>query len=189
MVSIHVILGSAREGRAGENVFSWLKTELAKREDMRFTFIDLRDWPLPFLDDPNSAPMRKDREQLVKKWSETIRKADGYMFVTPEYNHGYSSVLKNALDHLYEEWNNKPVAFVSYGGTAGGSRSAEQLKQVAIELQMAPMHEQVVIPLIWQAFDAQGNFLDKNAQKKLPEMLDQLLWWATALKNARQANI
>ena len=185
MLNVNIILGSTREDRAGEKIFSWLKKELSGYRDMQVTFIDLYDWQLPFLDDIRSLPIGSQREQVIQKWAEIIDKADGYIFVTPEYNHGYSAVLKNAIDHLDKEWNNKPAGFVGYGGVAGGSRAVEQLRQVVIELQMAPIREQVLIPLIWQAFDGEGNLLDKNAKKKLPEMLDQLLWWAKALQVAR----
>ena len=94
------------------------------------------------------------------------RTADGFIIVTPEYNHGYSAVLKNAIDYVYDGWNKKPVAFVSYGGPAGGSRAIEQLRQVAIELQMHPVREQVTIPYIWSALSDSGELIDEGEHFK-----------------------
>ena len=107
------------------------------------------------------------------------------MFVTPEYNHGYPAVLKNALDHVYAEWNNKPAAFVAYGGKAGGARSVEQLRSVAIELQMAPIRQAILIPGVRRAFDEDGKPADASYEQQADALLDQLVWWARALKAAR----
>src|SRR3989344_1626683 len=185
-IKIHIILGSTREGRAGAKVGQWLKKLAEARSDFESEFIDLKDWPLEFLTDAIPPSMGQYTSPVTRKWADKVSEADGYIFITPEYNHGYSAVLKNALDHIDKEWNNKPAAFVSYGGPAGGARSVEQLRQVAIELQMAPIREQVAIPVIWEAFDDDGAL--KNAvahEKKAAGMFDQLVWWAKALKASR----
>ncbi len=147
---ILVILGSTRQGRAGAAVSRWLMDQLQRRDQVDFELVDLRDVPLPFFNHP-LPPASGQFAPEVKSWAETVGAADGYVIVTPEYNHGYPAVLKNALDHVYREWNRKPVAFVSYGAAGGGYRAAEQLRSVAVELQMVPIREQLAIPFVWTA--------------------------------------
>ncbi|KKW12939.1 MAG: NADPH-dependent FMN reductase [Candidatus Gottesmanbacteria bacterium GW2011_GWB1_49_7] len=128
-----------------EKVAPWVLAEAKKHTEAEFELIDLRDWPLPFYNEPTSVTgLTKYSIPLAEKWSEKIRQGDGFLIVTPEYNHGYSAVLKNALDYLYTEWHRKPVAFVSYGGPVGGSRAVEQLRLVSIELKMVPVRESKV---------------------------------------------
>ena len=182
-INIQIILGSTREGRHGEKVGKWIYSLASKREDFKAELIDLTDWTIPYSD--TIAPAMGYSSEIVKRWSEKIKSADGYIIVTPEYNHGYPAVLKNALDHLYEEWNNKPVAFVSYGGPSAGIRVVEQLRQVVVELQMAPIREEVNIPLVWQAFDEHGDLKGEGYDQKAEGMFNQLVWWATALKKSR----
>ena len=107
------------------------------------------------------------------------------MFVTPEYNHGYPAVLKNALDHLYREWGHKPAAVASYGASSGGYRAVEQLRQVFVELRMVPVREQVGVPTVWEAFDAEGHIRDEGLSRAADAMLNELVWWATTLKPTR----
>jgi NAD(P)H-dependent FMN reductase len=160
MKTIYIILGSIREGRAGIKVANWvngLAQEYVRANnltDVQFELVDLIDWPLPMF--ALASPKRgnyTNPDQI--KWSEKISKADGFIIVTPEYNHGYSSVLKNALDFLYNEWNFKPVSFVGYGGM-GGVRAVQQLKEVAIELKMMPTFGEVDIYKVWDALDENG---------------------------------
>lgn len=127
-------------------------------------------------------------DETVARWAKKIAAADAYIAVTPEYNHGYSAVLKNAFDHLYHEWNNKPIGFLSYG-SVGGARSVEQLRQIAIELQMAPIRNAIYIANFWSLLDTNGQAkpgsftsLAENAEK----LFSQLNWWAKALKTARE---
>jgi NAD(P)H-dependent FMN reductase len=187
MTHIQIILGSTRPNRTGEKVAEWLKDVVSKRDDATFEFIDLRDFPLPFYDEvaPISVLQGKYSTDVATQWVNSLKKADGYIFITPEYNHGYSAVLKNAIDYAYTEWNKKAVGFVSYGSIAGGSRAVEQLRQVAVELQMAPIRDAVHMPIIWEAFDEDGlknrEMYDASANK----MIDQTIWWAEALKAAR----
>ena len=119
---ILVILGSAREGRRGIKVANWAMDVLSKRTDVDFELADLRDWNLPFYDFPASPSTEKGlyHNKLQEKWSKKIESADGFLMITPEYNHGYSAVLKNAIDYAWYEWNHKPTTFISYGGGAGG---------------------------------------------------------------------
>jgi len=183
--SIMVILGSTREGRVGETVARWLMRQLEHRTEADFELVDLRDYPLPIYEGPSSDR----RDAVVERWSAKVAAADGYVIITPEYNHGYPAALKSALDHAYAEWNRKPVAFVSYGGHAAGYRSVEQLRQVAVELQLVPIREQVGIQSPWMAFNDQGDFTRTGAEEAVGRMVDDLLWWARALQQARAAEL
>ncbi|MGH9175480.1 MAG: NADPH-dependent FMN reductase [Vicinamibacterales bacterium] len=181
---ILTILGSTREGRFGETVAGWFNQIAAAREDIEARPVDLRDYDLPFFDAARSPSSGVIAEE-AREWADLVGGADGYVIITPEYNRGYPAVLKNALDHLYAEWNNKPVGFVSYGGSAGGSRSVEQLRLVAIELQMAPIREGVVIPMARANFNEQGQPTNAALNDRANSMLNQLAWWARTLKTAR----
>ncbi len=187
-MKVQVILGSTRPQRQSEKVGKWVIEQISKNKEIEPELIDLRDWPLPFYNEVSGVSYLKGNFSidLAKKWGKKIGEADGYIIVTPEYNHGYSAVLKNALDYAYVEWNNKPVAFVAYGGMVGGSRAVEQLRQVVIELQMAPIREAVYIPGVWAAFNEDGSPKDSTVNDSLNSLLVQLLWWATALKTARE---
>lgn len=187
-MKIQIIIGSIRPNRFGEKPAQWILQEARKHEGVEFELIDLKDHPLPMFAEP-TPPGRLNGNypnELVAKWAKKVAEADGYILVTPEYNHGYPPSLKNALDHLYVEWVRKPVAFVSYGGV-GGARAVEQLRLVAIELEMAPIRHAVhVLPDVFRAANA-GHVeafepLKANAEK----MFDHLLWWTRALKTARE---
>ena len=184
--AIQIVLGSTREGRFGERVASWFYGIAAERPDLRAELIDLRDWPLPFFSAPR-PPMAGGLAEEARPWAEKVAQGDGYVFVTPEYNYGPPAVLKNALDHLYAEWNRKPIAFVGYGGAAGGARAIQQLRLSVVELQMAPIRASVVIPLARRAFDPSGKPTEERFQASAQNLLDQLVWWARALKAAREA--
>jgi len=147
MVKLQVIIGSTRQNRFSEKPAHYIFDELKKLEDVEAELVDLRDWPLPFYDEPISPSANKGNyvNELGKKWAAKIGEADGYIMITPEYNHGYSAVLKNAIDWVFHEWKNKPIGFVSYGNM-GGARAIEQLRQVVIELQMVPIRNSIHIP-------------------------------------------
>lgn len=147
-IKIQILIGSTRQGRYSDKPAQWLLSELKKETQINAELVDLRDYSLPFFDEPMS-PMRGNgtySKPEVQKWAEKIRSADAYIIITPEYNHGYSAVLKNAIDHLYPEWNYKPVGFLSYG-SAGGARAVEQLRQVVIELKMLPVKDALHIQM------------------------------------------
>lgn len=191
-LKIKIILGSTRQNRFNDKPGAWILAETSKKEGVSAELLDLRDYPFPFFDEPVSPSMIKNGEysnEIVRKWADKIREADAFIIVTPEYNHGTSGVLKNALDSVYAEWNNKPVGFISYGGV-GGARSVEQLRLVAIELQMASVRNAVhILGGPWNLLDENGKLkggaLDPF-QKSAEGMLNQLLWWARALKVARE---
>src|SRR2546430_13685589 len=129
MTRIGITLGSPRPNRSGEQVAMWVYDVASRRSDAEFELIDLRDYPLPHLDEPLPPSMGQYRNEHTKRWAATIASFDGFIMVTPEYNHSTSAVLKNALDFLYAEWNNKAAGFISYG-LAGGDRGAVHLMLV-----------------------------------------------------------
>ena len=190
MTVISVIVGSTRQGRFSEKPAQWILQRLKSRGDIETRLLDLREFPLPFFDQPvpPAMPGRPPYEnEMVKRWTAEIARSDGFIFVTPEYNFGPSAVLKNALDWVYPEWNRKAVAFVSYG-SALGARSVQQLRETAIELQLAPVRSSVHIPVatLWAHF--QGGDVEAGlAQLEAPakSMIEDLLWWTAALKAAR----
>lgn len=186
MIKIHIIIGSTRQQRFSEKPARWIYEEAKNKEEVEVGLLDLRDYPLAFFNEPTSPSSMKGEysDPIARKWVQKIGEADAFIIVTPEYNHGYPAVLKNALDYAYTQWNNKPVGFVSYGGVAG-ARSVEQLRQVAIELQMAPIRNGVHIPAFWTLTDEKGNFKSDGLKESGQKMLDQLIWWAKALKAAR----
>lgn len=182
---IHVILGSIREGRAGEKVAAWFMEAMKNCESAELQLLDLRDFPLPMFADatPPSQRQGPHANQDVQKWLDKVIEAEGFIIITPEYNHGYSSVLKNAIDYGYHEWADKPVGFVSYGGLAGGSRAVEQLRQVAGELHMHDIRDQVMIPLVWAAFDENGKLHHAESLEKTAKLVvDKVAELATKLK-------
>ncbi|MEZ4195427.1 MAG: NAD(P)H-dependent oxidoreductase [Candidatus Paceibacterota bacterium] len=137
MLNIKVIVGSTREGRFSEKVLPWLTVELDKVKDVAYEILDLRDWAMPFFDYAMSPAYVKDGQypnETATKFATKIAEVDAFIIISPEYNHGYPAVLKNVLDSVYAEWNNKAVGFISYG-SVGGGRVVEQLRQVAVELQ------------------------------------------------------
>ncbi|MBI2196212.1 NAD(P)H-dependent oxidoreductase [Candidatus Daviesbacteria bacterium] len=187
MVKIQIILGSTRPNRFSEKPGKWIFELLQKREGIEAELIDLRDYPLPFFNEPMSPTMLKGKysNKEAERWVEKVAEADGYIIVTPEYNHGYSAVLKNALDYPYEQWNNKPVGFVAYGGM-GGARAVEQLREVVVELQMVPIRTAVHIPAFWTLLDDKGNLKTETLNESAEAMLDHLIRWTKVLKEARE---
>ena len=184
-LKILTILGSTREGRFGETVANWFNGIADAREDFQNLPVDLRDINLPFLSAPGTQPEDYD----IERWRELVGGADGFVVITPEYNHSIPAVLKNAIDHLNKEWNNKPMAVVSYGGGAGGSRAAEHLRLIAIELQMAPIREGIHIVMARLNFDEHGQPKDPAMNGRVDTVLTQLAWWARALRAARNAEM
>lgn len=188
---LKVIVGSTREGRFSDKAAAWIAGELKKQPSIDVEILDLRDYPLPFFDAAVTPSSKQEpyTQKTVAAFTQKIAEGDAYVMVTPEYNHGTSAVLKNALDWVYQEWNKKPVAFVSYG-TLGGARAVEQLRLSAIELQMAPIREAVHIPgekyfpVLFGKTTPEELFA--SLTEKAEKMIPQLLWWAKTLKAARE---
>jgi NAD(P)H-dependent FMN reductase len=189
---IQVILGTDRDGRFSEKAGAWLMSRLGARDDIEAELVDLRDYPMPFYDQPTPpAYGHRDYAPEVARWADRIDAADGYLIVTAEYNHGYPALLKNAIDHAFPEFNRKPVAFVGYGNV-GGARAIEQLRLVLVELEMAPLRHAVhILPDVMRPVRQAGAAFDIELFASLDARLDvvvaDLLWWARALSAARGA--
>lgn len=186
---IGIVIGSTREGRFADKPANWIYEIAKARGDIEVELIDLRDFPLPFFNEPASPSWAPSQSEIAQKWQKKVAGFDGFVFTAAEYNHAPTAVLKNAIDYAYTEWNKKAVGFVGYGGV-GGARAVEQLRLVAIETQMAPVRTGVHI--VW------ADMLPvMQGQKKLEEyehlkqaagdMLDQVVWWTKALVAARKS--
>ena len=186
-LKILVILGSVREGRMAEPIGNWVMDAAdADRDDLDCELIDLKPWDLPFYHHPKppAAGDYADAKQIA--WGEKVARADGFILIAPEYNHGIPAVLKNALDTVYAEWNRKPVAFVAYGGM-GGARSVEQLTMVSRELQMALLEGALHLQGVWARRDGDRFRADEREGARLNHLFDELAWWGKALRSARAA--
>src|ERR1044071_3026853 len=143
---IAIIIGSMRPGRNGEAVAKWVYRIAQNRSDAEFELVDIKDFNLPLLDEPVPPSMGQYSKPHTKTWAAKVGSFDGYVFVTPEYNHGVPGALKNAIDFLFREWNDKAAGFVSYG-SAGGARAVEQLRLVMGEVMLAGVRATVRLPL------------------------------------------
>jgi NAD(P)H-dependent FMN reductase len=184
-----IIIGSIRPNRFADHPAQWIEKIAQARGDFDVEVLDLKDYPLPLFAEAASPAAGPAKSEVQQRWREKIASFDAYLIVAAEYNHGATPSVTNALDHAYLEWNRKPVAFVGYGGV-GAARAIEQLRAIAVELQMAPVRSAVHILLpVFLAVLREGkqlgdfDYLNQNAK----DMLDQLLWWANALKVAREA--
>ncbi|MFF4489971.1 NADPH-dependent FMN reductase [Streptomyces sp. NPDC001544] len=183
-LKLAIVLGSTRPGRNGEAVANWVLAQAKGRPNADYELIDLVDYPLPHLDEAVPASRGVYAGEHTKAWSAKISEFDGYIFVTPEYNHSTSGVLKNAIDYLYTEWNNKAAAYVSYG-SLGGARAIEHLRAISSELQLAHVRQQLSFSLLtdFENFSAfKPSALHDGAASVL---FDQLESWARALKTVR----
>ncbi len=191
-MKIGIILGSIRGIRRGGRVAKWLMPQLSQFKDVEFELLDLKDYPLPFFNESDSPEGLEGKytNAIAKKWSAKVASKDAFIIIAPEYNHGTSAVLKNALDWLYYEWKRKPVAFISYSpNAAGGVRAVEQLRQNVIELQMAPVSYAIHITYVLDTIDENGKLLKGHFNERLIDLMDDLLWWTKALKAAREKDL
>jgi NAD(P)H-dependent FMN reductase len=183
MVNIGVVVGSTRPNRKALEVAEWVLTEVSTRTDATFELLDLAAFELPLLDEPVPPSQGNYTKAHTRTWSARVQACDGFVFVTPEYNHGISGALKNAIDFLYVEWNNKAAAFVSYG-SAGGSRAVEQLRLVMGELQIADVRAQVMLPFATD-FDGERFTPSDDRRQQLQMAVDQLVAWSEAMRGVR----
>ncbi|MGN6334169.1 MAG: NADPH-dependent FMN reductase [Motilibacteraceae bacterium] len=186
MPTLTVVIGSTRPGRAGLPIGTWFADRARAHGGFEVQVVDLAELALPLLDEPHHPRLRQYVHQHTKDWSALVDDADAVVFVTPEYNHGYPAALKNAIDYLHEEWRDKPVGFVSYGGVAAGTRAVQQLKQVLGVLKMVAVPEAVSIPF-------HARLLQDGALRPTPEveqsadaMLDELARLDAALRPLRE---
>ncbi len=185
MLRIAIILGSTRPGRNGEAVVKWVHEIAKKRTDAEFELVDVKDFNLPLLDEPMPPIMGQYSKPYTKAWAAKVGSFDSYVFVTPEYNHGVPGALKNAIDFLFREWNDKAAGFVSYGG-AGGARAVEQLRLVLAEVQMATVRNQVLLSMFTDFENFSVFKPASNHEKSVNAMLDQIVAWGGAFKALRE---
>jgi len=186
-IRIGIVIGSTRPGRNGAQVAEWVRaTAAAHAPHVEFELVDLLDHPLPHFDEPISPARQSSQHEQALAWSTVIDGFDGFVFVTPEYNHSISGVLKNAIDYLYAEWNDKAAGIVSYGG-AGGARAAEHLRLILGEVQIADVRQQVALSLI---HDFEGYTELRTTEMHAAQvgaMVDQVVAWSGALRSVREA--
>ena len=194
MLQLKLIVGSTREGRAADRVLPWISRRVEMHGRFAVEVLDLREWPLPMFTESFATlgdvhdPTYSD--PIVKRWNTTIAQADAYVIVTPEYNHSISAALKNAIDSVFASFafRNKPMATVAYsGGAIGGARAAEHLAHIAIEAELVPLRNTVLIPYVQDAFNDAGSPTDPRLDTVTDIVLDDLAWWAEALRDARRA--
>jgi NAD(P)H-dependent FMN reductase len=184
MIKVAIIIGSTRPGRKADSVANWVHEIAKKRGDAEYEIVDIKDYNLPLLDEPVPPSLGQYSQPHTKAWAARIASFDAFVFVTPEYNHATSGALKNAIDFLYREWNNKAAGFVGYG-SAGGARAVENLRLIMGELQVADVRAQVMLSLFT---DFENFTLFKPAamhEASVKAMLDQLVAWGGALKTLR----
>ncbi|CDX31318.1 NADPH-dependent FMN reductase [Mesorhizobium sp. SOD10] len=187
---IAIVVGSTRAARFADVPTQWIAKIAKTRADIDVEIVDLRDWPLPFFDEVASSAWAPSQNEVAQRWQKKVAEFDGFIFTAAEYNHAPTGVLKNAIDYAANEWNKKPAGFVGYG-SVGGARAVEQLRLIAVELQMAPVKSAVHI--------AWGDFLAvRQGEKKLEDiehlnqaaaaLINDVAWWAKVLKAARAAD-
>lgn len=185
MLKIAIILGSTRPQRNGEAVAHWVYKLAQRRKDAEFELVDIAEQGLPLLDEPIPPSQGRYSKEHTKRWAAKVEGFDAFIFVTPEYNHGIPAALKNSIDFLYKEWNNKAAGFVAYG-SAYGTRAVEQLRMVLAEVQIATVRAQVGLSLMTD-FEDMSEFAPADRHKKdFDTMVDQLIAWGEALKPVRR---
>ncbi|MEV0135245.1 NAD(P)H-dependent oxidoreductase [Dactylosporangium sp. NPDC050688] len=186
MTKIGIILGSTRPGRNGEAVAKWVYDIASRRSDAEYELVDLLDYALPHLDEAIPASQGRYANEHTRQWAAKVAELDGFVFVTPEYNHSTSGALKNAIDFVYAEWNNKAAGFVSYG-SAGGTRAVEHLRLIMGELQVADVRAQVALSLFTDFENFSSFKPGPQHESTLGVVLDQTVRWAKALETVRKA--
>ena len=186
MPRLTIIIGSTRPGRAGLPIAEWFGDRARSHPGFDVAVVDLAELNLPLLDEPNHPRLRQYLYEHTRRWSAIVDASDAFVFVTPEYNNGYPAALKNAIDYLCQEWSDKPVGFVSYGGVSAGTRSVQQLKQVVTTLKMFPVLEAVSIPFHPQFIGEDGRVQANEIMEQAADsMLDELVRLEQALRPLR----
>ena len=185
MIRIAIILGSTRPGRNGEAVAHWVYDIAKKRSDAEFELVDVKDYGLPLLDEPVAPSMGQYSKDHTKRWAAKISSFDAFVFVTAEYNHGIPGALKNAIDFLYPEWNNKVAGFVGYG-SVGAARSVEQLRLVMANLKIATVRTQVLL-FLSSDFENYSKFKPAQRQEQqVNTVIDEVIAWGEAFALLRE---
>ena len=184
---LQIIIASTRPGRVGPSVASWIHERAVAHGGFDVELVDLAEVNLPMFDEPKHPRFGQYAHQHTKDWSATIKRADAFIFVVPEYNYGFNAAIKNAIDYLNAEWQHKPVGFVSYGGVAAGTRAVQMLKQVITTLKMVPMFDAVNIPFVQQFLDEDRKLQPNDIMETAAAaMLDELVRWTASLRSLRE---
>ncbi len=183
---LRIIIGSTRPGRVGPAVGAWIAERAREHGGFDVQVTDLAELNLPMLDEPNHPRLGQYTKQHTKDWSALIAASDAFVFVTPEYNYGFNGALKNAIDYLHAEWQNKAAGIVSYGGVAAGTRATQMLKQVLTALKIMPVPEAVNIPFVHQHLDDDKRFKSTELiDASATAMLDELVRWTQSMASLR----
>jgi NAD(P)H-dependent FMN reductase len=186
MPNLSIVIASTRPGRAGASIADWFDARARAHDAFDVELIDLAELALPFMDEPYHPRLGRYQHDHTKAWSARVDAADAFVFVTPEYNYGFTAPLKNAIDYLHVEWQHKPVGFVSYGGIAAGTRAVQMLKQVVTTLRMLPVVEAVNIPFHPQFIDEDGIVQANDVMEQAATaMLDELVLAESSLRERR----
>ena len=186
MLRIAIVTGSTRPGRNNEAVANWVYSISKERKDAEFELVDIAKYKLPLLDEAMPPVFGQYAHEHTKAWSAKIDSFDAYVFVTPEYNHSTSAALKNAIDYLFREWNNKAAGFVSYGGHAGGARATEHLRLIMAEVMVATVRASVLLSLLTDFENYRIFKPNPQHEKELHALFDQVVAWGGALKALRE---
>lgn len=183
---LQIVIGSTRPGRVGLPVSQWFHGHAETHGGFDLEVVDLARVNLPLLDEPKHPRLHEYVHEHTKAWSRTVTRADAFVFVVPEYNYGFNAATKNAIDYLNQEWQYKPIGFVSYGGVAAGTRAVQMLKQVVTTLKMVPVFESVNIPFVAQFLNEDGRLQSNRVMDEAAQaMLDELQRWTAALAPLR----
>ncbi|GGK21797.1 FMN reductase [Pilimelia terevasa] len=185
MTSLQIIVASTRPGRIGLPIGQWCAARAEKHGAFDVELVDLAQWNLPMMDEPHHPRLRRYTHQHTRDWSAKVDAAEAFVFVMPEYNYGYTAPLKNALDYLWQEWQNKPVGLLSYGGIAAGTRALQLLRPVLSGMHLVPLPEMVSIPFAGKAVSDGVFTAPEPAEDSLAAMLDSLARWADTLRAHR----
>jgi NAD(P)H-dependent FMN reductase len=184
---LQIVIASTRPGRVGPSVARWVQERAVSRGGFTVELVDLAEVNLPMFDEPKHPRFGEYVHDHTRAWSATVERADAYIFVLPEYNHGFNAALKNALDYLSAEWQYKPAGLVSYGGVAAGTRAVQMLKPVISALKMVPLTESVNVPFVHSLLDAEGNLRPNDVMEvSVAGLLAELARWADALRELRK---
>lgn len=190
MPKLMIVIASTRPGRVGLPVAQWFAQRATEHGAFDIQVVDLAELGLPFMNEPHHPRLRRYTQDHTHEWSSMVDAADAFVFVTSEYNYGYPAPLKNAIDYLNQEWRDKPLGFVSYGGVAAGTRAVQQLKQVVTALKLLPVTEAVNIPFVAQFIDDDGVVQANQVMEQAAvQMLDELVLLERALRGVRERRL
>ncbi|MFI0237795.1 NADPH-dependent FMN reductase [Streptomyces sp. NPDC016845] len=186
MPSIGIIVGSTRPGRVGPQIAQWVEKTAGSRDDAVFELVDIADYHLPLFDEPRSPRMGDYEHEHTRAWAAKIDALDGFVFVTPEYNRSIPAALKNAIDFVYNEWNNKAAGFVGYGSNVSGARALDHLRHIAGAVQLTAVHTQVHLSL-QSDFEQFTTFAPADRHEAaLQQMLTEVVTLTSALAPLRR---